>query len=343
MKIFFAFVGLMLSALALVAVPDEYVTKTASGSTAATVYFEPGPRDARLVVTDVTSDKAASVLNWRVGDQQLTILKAVPATVISNLLTTVSATSAYGLNSNIVSVTSAGVVTAHTAGTNSLVTNGIITLHNPIGTNLAVGDRIRERTSTYYQVTALSSTNLVSVSTNSAITNGNLYLLTGGAGQMITNTLTSYITNGANYELNFTNVFTNIFNPDRVYVLTTNLYTNSFVAAASANVVYLEGYAGVTNNDLLVFTPASGGIFASQVNSAAENIYQNQTIAAATGIALAVGDRLFVLGPNNQTPVGAATVRLFGDPIRVIPANVPARLTVDGTSAVTINSATVQY
>ena len=325
------------------AAPEEYVTKSASGSTAATVYFEPGQRTASLIVADVTSDKATSVLNWRVGGQQLTILKAVPATVISNILTTVSATSAYGLNSNIVSVTAAGTVTAHTAGTNSLVTNAVITLHNPIGTNLAVSDRIRERTSTYYQVQALSSSNIVSVSTNSAVTNGNLYLLTGAAGQFATNTLTSYTTNGANYDLNFTNAFTSTFNPDRVYVLTTNLYSVDFVAGRTATDVYLTSGTGLADGDTIVITPATGGTFVNQVNANAAYIYQNQTISAATGIALAAGDSLFVLGPDVNTPVGAATLRLMADPVRILPAGLPARLQVDGTSAVSINAAIVRY
>jgi len=125
------------------AAPEEYVTKQASGTTAATVYFEPGPKAAALLVADVTSDKAASVLSYRFGSNQITVLKAVAATVVSNILTTVG--DGFGQNSNILSVTAAGVVTAHTAGTNKLYTNSLITLQNPIGTNLAVADAVRER------------------------------------------------------------------------------------------------------------------------------------------------------------------------------------------------------
>ena len=336
-----AFVILHLSFGIALAVPDEYVTQTASGTTAATVYFEPGPRDAQLVVADVTSDKAASVLNWRVGGQQVTILKAVPATVTSNILVSLAATGAYGLNSNIVSVTAAGVVTAHTAGTNSLVTNALVTLHNPLGTNVAVNDRLREITASYYDVTATSSTNIVFVATNSTVVNGTVYLLQGRPDQVATNTLTSYTTNGSNYELNFTNALA--WTPQRVFLLTTNLYTATLASDGTANQLMLDTSTGLAAADFVVINPATGGTFIKQVSLAASYIYQNQTISAATGVALAAGDRLFVLGPNIQTPVGAATVRLFGNPIRVLPRNVPARLTVDGTSAVSINAAVVKY
>lgn len=321
---------------------DEYVTKTASHATAATVYFEPGPRDAQLVLTDVTSDKAASVLNWRVGSTPLTILKAVPATAVTNILTTVG--SGYGVNSNLVSVTAAGVITAHTSGTNSSVTNGVLAFRSTLGTNIAAADRVRELSSTYYDVTGTSSTNIVWVSDSSGVANATLYVLWASPSQVQTNTLTSYTTNTAlgYYLLNFTNSWA--FTPTRVYALTTNLYATTLVSDASANSITLDTTTGLAQDDWIVLTPATGGTFLEQAASdPATFIYQNQTIQAATGVALAAGDKLFILGPNIQTPVGATTQRQDAYPLRVIPVGMPARLTVDGTSAVSINAAIVKY
>lgn len=331
---------LLLLALITFAAPNAFEAKTATHATLATVYFEPGERPAQLVVADVTSDKAASVLSWRVGTNALTILKAVPSTAVSNIFTTVG----YGINqnSNLVSVTAAGLITAHTSGTNILRTNTLVTLDNVLTTNLAVGDNVRERTSTYFNVVSTSSTNVILLSTNSAVTNATLYLLQGPLNQYATNQLTSFTTNAGYLELNFTNAFA--WTPQRMWNLTTNLYTNVFAAALSENSLVVSNTAGgLAATDTIVINPATGGTFVNTINTVGNYVYLEQWIGAATGVALAAGDRLFLLSPAVTTPVGNTTVRLFGNPIRILPANVPAVLSVDGTSAVTINNAIMQY
>ena len=50
-----------------------------------------------------------------------------------------------------------------------------------------------------------------------------------------------------------------------------------------------------------------------------------------------------MLDTAQTTPVGAASLRLNADPLRVLPVNVPGVLSLDGTSAVSLNSVTIAY
>lgn len=339
MKKLLLLTGWMISVLAVQAAPEEFVSRSATGTTAATVYFEPGPKAAALVVADVTSDKAASVLSWRIGTNQLTILKAVPAAGVSNLLTTVGA--GFNQNSNLVSVTAAGVITAHTAGTNKLYTNSLVTLHNPIGTNLAVSDPVRERDAAF-AVSSTSSSNVMVLATPGTFAAGDKILMMGTPDQAEAQGVLTYATNDGAFTLTVTNGYG--FTPQWVYTLTTNLYTNVFVASyTSSTFVVSNTAAGIAAGDHLVFMPATGGTFVKQVAGVSAYSWQEQWIGAATGIDLAAGDRLFMLAPAVTTPVGSATLRLFGDPVRLLPANVPAVLSIDGTSACAVNAAIVRY
>jgi hypothetical protein len=338
-KTFYA-LCLLASALCALSAPEEFVTKTASGTTSATVYFEPGPQSAALTVADVTSDKAASVLSWRTGTNQLTILKAVPATAVSNIFTTVGY--GFNINSNLLSVTAAGVMTTHLAGTNKLYTNSLVTLENPIGTNLAVGDPVRERMSTYFAVSSTASSNEMVLATPGTFAPGDKILMVGRPDQLEAQNVFTYATNSGAYTLIVTNGYA--FTPQFVYTLTTNLYTNVFAVTATASSLIVSNRAGgLAAADHLLFLPATGGAFVKQISTVSAYSYMEQWIGAATGVALAVDDRLFMLSTAVNTPVGAATLRLMADTVRVLPANLPGVLSIDGTSACAVNAAVVRY
>ena len=484
----------LITALAALAAPEESVTKSASGSTAATVYFEPGPRAARLVVADVTSDKAASVLSWKVGAEQVILLKAALANgVVSNLTTTVG-TIASG--TNCVTVRADGTVTPQTAFSSTLVTNKLITLHNPIGTNLAVGDTLREldgTPSTLLQPVAAGE-NLYFLAAPRGWAADDLMVFEFTPGLLLTNTVATYVTNSirnfaiagnlptavaygaaarelgttnsplasavaadsVNLHVTYTNGFvagavvavltsrntwhfgtidsggvtlTNVALAtalgvpltagDLVYPVTTQAYTCAYPAGAGETTLNLDvstglaagdslivagsdytwrakvGAAATTNTtytatavgvaqtnfvagskihaikagayattftatetgttlvadlatnlaaaDQLLILPASGGVVRRQISGIENYIYKSQNLLGTNAVALAVGDRIFVLGTAVTTPVGAATLRLSADPLRALPANTPGVLSVDGTSACTINAATVKY
>jgi len=337
MKTLFSALALMAGVGSLSAAPDPVVSKAASGTTSATVYFEPGSVGA-LVAADVTSDKAASVLSWRVGAQPVSLLVAA-ASNVTNLLTTVGTVAS---NAALVSVTSAGTVTAHTAFTSSLLTNALVTLANSLGTNLTATSVAREVTTTAFAITATSSTNVVNITSNlNAIAVGTNFLFEGLPGQVITNQVKSWITNAGDFVITLSNNWT--FIPQRAYVLTTNVYTVTFAASASDTSAVLVNSNGIVPLDRLVFLPSTGGAALRDVSAVEEYRYQSQNLSAVTGLALAAGDRLFVLGTAVTTPVGAASLRLFGNPVRLLPPNLPGVLSIDGTSACAINTAIVRY
>jgi hypothetical protein len=245
-------------------------------------------------------------------------------------------------NAALVSVTAAGTVTAHTAFTNSFITNAIVTLQNVLGTNVAVGSIAREVTTTYLPVTASSSTNVVTIpATVGALAVGSNFLFTTTY-QAETNQVKSWITNGTSYDITLSNNWS--FTPVRAYVLTTNIYPVTFVAApAAADSLILTNGTGLAAGDSLVILPSTGGGEVRQVQTVASYRIQLTPIKAVTGVALAAGDQVYVLDSALTTPVGAATLRLMADPVRVLPANLPAVLSVDGTSACAVNAATVRY
>jgi hypothetical protein len=316
---------------------EEYITKSASGSTAATVYFSPRLQAASLVVADVTSDKAASVLSWKTATNLLTILAPVAADV-TNMFTTVGSIVS---NTAIVLVSSAGVVTPQNGFTNSFITNSIVYLENPIGSNVAVGSIAKELTGTFLSILSTSSTNVVSIVSNlNVITVGTNFLFQRELNQNETNQVKSWITNGANFDITLSNNFS--FVPFKALIMT-NTYNVTFAAAAADASIIFSNATSLVAADNIVILPTTGGAVLRQIQSTNSYRYQSTNIKAVTGVTLAAGDRIFVLDTAITTPVGATTVRLFADPIRVLPANMPGVLSVDGTSAVTINAAVLRY
>lgn len=332
--------GLM--AAAVHAAPEALVTKAASGSTAATVYFEPGSRPAVVRVADVTSDKAASVLSWRVGTNQLTLLAPLASAADStNLVTTIGLVAS---NAALVSVRADGTVTAHNAFTNSFITNALITFDNPIGTNVVVASSaVNEVTGSYFDISAASGAT-ITVASNATIhttigVDTNL-LLTASPNQLTVGTVVSWVTNGADYVVTLAGA--PAFVPLKAHILT-NTYSISFAAPGAGYDLVLTNSTFIAAGDNLLLTNGTGGITLRKVQSVAAYRYQLTPLKAATGLDLAAGDRLFVLDTAVTTPVGAATLRLMSDVVRVLPANVPGVLSVDGTSACTINAAVLDY
>jgi hypothetical protein len=337
MKKLLTLTGVLAVALNLIAAPEEYVTKSASGSTSATVYFEPGSQAAALVVADVTSDKAASVLSWRIGTNQVTLLTGAAADV-TNMLTTVGNIAS---NAALVSVTSAGVVTAHTAFTNSYLTNATITLENNLTTNLTTAAIAKKLTGESIAITGTLYTNVVIIASNATVVAvGTNFLFQGAGWQVETNQVKSWITNGTSYQVTLSNNFS--FIPARALVMT-NTYPVMFTASETATSLVLSNSTELAAGDNLVILPSTLGAKVLQIQTISALRYQYQNIKAVTGLALAAGDRLFVLDTAVTTPVGAATLRLMADPVRILPANVPGVLSVDGTSACAVNAAVVRY
>lgn len=117
----------------------EYVTKNASGTTAATVYF---PADAlkqpRLVGVIATSDKAASVLSIRAGVGAYTIMVANSTTTsTTHWLNTTN-----GLAANDVLVLQKADGTMASSTVSALETNMVTTAAGGFGVAVLPGDQV---------------------------------------------------------------------------------------------------------------------------------------------------------------------------------------------------------
>lgn len=330
---------LLTSVTCLLAQPSGPVMKSASGTTTAAVYFEPGVRPAPVAAVDVTSDKAASVLSFQAGTAgrfsavfaaasatNAAHITGYPTMVSNTLLLAVSGSSVFPL------------VVTNVAG----ITNTTLTLENPLGTNVAIGDTIREVTTSYATVTSdVTATNALNLSaTNGFVANAVILIrllnntyTTNTVATVVSNLITTTTTNAES-----------IYVGSRVYLLTTNLYAASIAAAASSTALTIVTNIGpgLTNGDSILISPATGGHIVRQVGTYTSYLYQRVIFTAALGTALAAGDTVYQVGQTNTAPVGAATLRL-SPTAWAIPQAVPARVVLDGTSACSINSVLVNY
>jgi hypothetical protein len=486
------FIAAMCLAVSALAAPSGLVNKSGTGTTSATVYFEPGTRQAPLTYVDVTSDKAASVLSWKVGTDRAELLFNAANNVTNITLTSSTAAS----NDVLLSLTSAGSFRQHTVWGVTQITNRTVLLHNPPGTNIAVGDAVREITGTYKTLAkpVTATSNLYFLDQVNGIAEDDVLLAEISPWLLETNVVASTATNtvyalalrggrvltdleygaavyerlgGTNYatlladvaadgtalHVDRTNEFTAekvvliqsangglrgfatiaedgvtetnltvaeigfnasagdtvwvlsdafsiaypagtgdralVLNSDtdiaagdelvvnsvpiwsdrvlgkstnsnytltfdegavhampigtRFYTLTTNLYAVTKASAAASPQITLDGGTGLASGDYVLISPATGGHVRRQVSTTAADIYEQISLTAVTGAALSAGDQVYVLGSAVTTPVGAATVRLQADALRILPQNMPGVLSVDGTSACTINAAIVDY
>ncbi len=123
----------------------------------------------------------------------------------------------------------------------------------------------------------------------------------------------------------------------------TNYYTLTATASRSDFQVSVGSSSGLVAADIVILSPASGGVFKNFVLGTDTNVISRVNFTTAIGNPLAAGDNIWLLGPGVSTPVGAATLRIANDATFVAPAGRPARLQLTGTSACSINSAVGKY
>ena len=324
---------LLLCAVAAFAAPVGLVAKTATGTTSATVMFAGGNLQRPVVTLDVTSDKAGSVASWRYGTTPFRL-----ATPIVNGTNFYFYSSSLTTNDVFFAQNAADAVTNYTVwGTNAL-TNAVLELDRPLGTNLVAGDTVRKFTSTLYVLTNDASATTTNYSVS--LTNGlaaNDVLAIESDNIIYVGTLHSVLSNSINFtatlatNLSANLVFRKLTNSHPVVVASP--YTSSEIVAVNAT--------NLATGDILLVSPASGG-HTKYIYNANHTLNLAKVMTTAAGITLAADDHCYLRGGTNSTPVGAATVRLYGT-IFVLPDHRPAQLVLDGTSACTINSVIVQY
>jgi len=292
--------NLLLSLALLVAVSVSaqpgLVNKSATGTNAPVVYFKGDDAYAlRIVSYDLTGDNAANKLTLLAGTTRLPLLKAA-ATSASNLVFAKTGVT-FASNDVLLAQNAAGTVVAATVQTNVYQTNKTITFQTLLGTNLAVGDKVRERLTVAYTVQSAASDSATVLFTDgvTGLAGSDIVVLDRGGAGFLTNTVSSVATaNRFRYSLRDP-AQTVAEIGDKVYYTVTNTTTTTGVTAfdgLSLNVATTNGFDAAD----IVLISTTRGLAAVRIIDTAGVSTTNITLTVAAGFATASGDRVTLLG-----------------------------------------------
>jgi hypothetical protein len=290
---------LLLSLALLVAVSawaqPGLVNQSATGTNNPVVYFPGSEAYAlRVVSYDLTGSQAADKLTLKSGTTRLPLLKAATATS-SNLVFAKTGVT-FASNDVLLAQSAAGLVVAATVQTNVYQTNKTITFNNVLGTNLAVGDKIRERLTVPYTVQAVAGTaaTVLFVDTVTGLAGNDILVLNQGGKGFLTNLVSSVATaNRFRYSLRDP-AETDAAIGDVVYYTKTNTTTIADVTAfdgLSLNVATTNGFTAAD----IVLISTTRGLQAIRTIDTGGVTLTNLTLTVAPGFATAAGDRVTVI------------------------------------------------
>lgn len=271
---------------------EGLVAKSASGTSSATVYFSGGPREARVVSLDVTSDAAASTAKWYIGTASSTVAIAAAAGA-----TNVTVYRGYGFASNniVLAQTVGEVVTNLTVWGRTPATNATLLLDNPLGTNLAVGDLIRKRGATAYTIQAHAGATDTVYFVNS--TNGiaaNDVLVAELPSLCYTGSI-SALQNVTNYSVPLRGAAQSIVGTTRtVYERLTN-YAALLADSGDGVTLHVATTNGFGVGSNVVVLTAGGDVKVDVVDSISTT---NMVLAGGISFRLSAGDRVWLLAAN---------------------------------------------
>jgi hypothetical protein len=263
----------------------------------------------------------------------------------------------------------ADATTIHIAGTNGFLNSGIAILAKTDGgfyfgtitsggvtaTNLtleaggfgaiaATTDRIYPATSQAYTVArpADAGERTLALNTTASLLNGDRLAIAGSYVWPVVIVSTNAAVKSPRMTL--TEAPTNAILPGaRLWHVSTNLYATYKPAAAGDSELWLNTGTGLAAGDHVLISPAIGAHYVRQITLAPPaQTWTQLGLSAVTGVAVSVGDVFYKVNSTNQTPVGATTLRL-SPTAWVLPQAAPALFLLDGTSACSINSITVNY
>lgn len=259
----------------------------------------------------------------------------------SNL--TFAATTGFSPDDRVLLTTSAGDLLVATVFDTNATT---LTLTAPVGLAVSSNDTVNLLTSSNYTnllSAPVGSSTLVLNSSTGLTTNDNVVITQTGQNsfRMViattgtsTNLPTIVLTGGLPIALPVGAAFHEL----------TNSWTLRVAALAADTSITLTNSTALSPADNIVLLPATGGVFENTVNTTNGTLVTTSVnFTGQIGQAMAAGDSLYKLGTENTTIVGATTLRLNGTAIRAADQGRPVRLRVTGTSACSINNATVQY
>jgi hypothetical protein len=291
--------NLLLSLALLVAVSVSaqpgLVNQSSTGTNNPVVYFSGSEAyNNRIVSYDLTGSQGADKLTLKSGTTRLPLLKSATSTS-SNL---VFAKTGVTFSSNDVLLVqgAAGAVGAATVQTNVYQTNKTITVQNVIGTNLAVGDKVRERLTVPYTVQAVASDSatVLFVDSVTGLAGSDIVVLNQGGKGLLTNTVSSVATaDRFRYSLRDL-AETPAAIGDSVYYTKTNTTTIADITAYDGLSLCVATTNGFDAADIVLIS-TTRGLSAVRIIDTSGVSTTNITLTVAPGFATAVGDRVTVI------------------------------------------------
>lgn len=287
------------AALAVQAAPGDYLSKSATGTTTASVYF-PAGTPLRVIAYDVTADNATNRVAFYPGTTKATLAK--PATVSDTTL--IFNSTAFTTNDVIFFQDATNGVAIATVSTNGNATNKTIVFANPIGTNLAIGDTMSERVETAaYALTRHAAANAtVYYFDNIAALDTNVVLLLDrGSGAALKTATISTVVATTNNLVKVTSALPAVAASTTVYRQQTNVAARFTVAAAATDTaIYLRATNGMAVGTNLLVETTTGQKQIVAIDSLSGT---NVTLAAGLSFAVTANDYVRVLGYSTTTKI----------------------------------------
>lgn len=307
---------------------------SASGSTSATITFAGQNNPGRVVALDATSDKAASIATWRWG----TNFQLLSGPVAANGTAFYVPSAIFTTNDVILAQTAARRVASLTVSYTQSVSAANLRLDRPLSVAQLAGVSLY-KFSTPYTLTnqADAGATTYKVSDTNGLASG-VMLATEYTNVLL---VVSVDTVG-NGSFTVTDTFGPVLSPLTTLYKLTNNYPLILPAAVGDQVVTAANATNLTSGEILAV--GSGSTWRKKTFIDSEAITLSKvTTTGSPGIALARGDRMWLRGGIASTPIGNATVRLYGPAVFVQPRDAPAQMILDGTSACSLNQVIIDY
>jgi hypothetical protein len=296
------------TALVVQAAPGDTVTKANTGTTSTQTIFASGAKE--ITQFDATGSDATNRLYFFPGTSRVSNRRTQVANTTNIILPYVT----WNTNDVLLFENSAGALTNKTITIRAYTTNKLVTLGGPIGTNLAVGDTMKERlTGIVYRPITMQASDVTTLRLNNTtgLADSDVLLLDNGAGQTLkTATISSIATNAYVYTPLNTAVRVPLAAGTILHRQQTNapalIITNLPASATDLKLSATNGMDVGTN--LLFLGP---GIAEIQIIDSISRT--NVTLVGATTYAHTTNSRVYVLGAERTIilPVNAGDSSLI--------------------------------
>jgi len=295
-------ISLALLVAGLVTAAEGYVTKSASGTTSAQVFFPAGNQPLRFTGVDVTSDTAGSLLSFHIGTASTTVVKSNNANSLITLKNTLAS------NNVVLLQNAAETVVLSQVATNTLSTNKLISFANPLPVAAAGGDVLRSRLATPYTVLAPAATNAAAflVSSLAGLADSDA-LVFSRPGQALVKAAVSGVATNTRARVTLRQPLAhNLAISDTLTERTSTFFYLQAARAAGTNNLYVTNNSSVIAGDKLVLENAAGHIEVVEVDSTEGTT--NLILTADLTIDLALYDKAHVLSGTVLSVIAPAAV-----------------------------------